>query len=189
VASNICPLLHFEIKAHVEKENISFAPQHQIRALLGAQLEENARVVSTTTAASIGDIAHRREWRKCGSPAERALFWTLPRRFLPNHHWPSTVLTKLDVHLLLAVHFTNKVDRGFIYFALWTKWHTCCELTPRPRARDARHQPKRNRSSVPGSLLRVRCHCSFVSSFREHVRVPLSVPQATAACPWQESPR
>ena len=55
---DICPILDLAIKGLVKKENISLAPLQQIRALRGAHLEDNARVLGTATATRIDDIPH-----------------------------------------------------------------------------------------------------------------------------------
>jgi hypothetical protein len=57
-ACNMRPRFHFGIKASLKEENISVAPLGQIRALRGAQLKENVRVLSTATTARI-DGVHR----------------------------------------------------------------------------------------------------------------------------------
>jgi hypothetical protein len=79
-ACNMRPRFHFGIKAPFKEENISLAPLGEIRALRGAQLKENGRVLSTATAARIDGV--HRAWKvtKGNCPTKPALFRSLPRR-------------------------------------------------------------------------------------------------------------
>jgi hypothetical protein len=117
------------VTAHLEEENIAFAPVQQLGTLSGAKIQEDPGIGGPALAASVDCCRRTGERIECRSPTELAFLPTHGFSIQPSLDGASAHFAQMQVGFLLSVHVVDELACRFTLATFLTKRHTCFELT------------------------------------------------------------